>query len=240
MKKLNHLLLLASISSIVFLVINNFNDDKLAFAQINIPTQFSTYTNEEYGFEIKYPSDWQQFGDFKAGDYVQHIVIFVPKEEIKFKAFDSTKDYYKMNTRVAIFLDYSYLLPKLNLNFVLDDSINGYSENTEGFKKFELFDSDSNSKLSDRPAYKIHFQLKHKGENIKYLELGTIINDNQILTLNFKAKAEDFAFLLPTFQIMINSFKIGSIEKKDISNNNDNNENLNELSLEEIFGNNNN
>jgi hypothetical protein len=30
-----------------------------------------------------------------------------------------------MNTRVAIFLDYSYLLPKLNLNFVLDDSISG-------------------------------------------------------------------------------------------------------------------
>ena len=58
-----------------------------------------------------------------------------------------------MNTRGAIFLDYSYLLPKLNLNFVLDDAINAYSGNTEGFKKFELVESDSNSKLNDRPAY---------------------------------------------------------------------------------------
>lgn len=228
------------ITSIFFLVLDNFNNNKLVFAQINIPTQFSTYTNEEYGFQIKYPSDWQQFGDFQAGDYVQHIVIFVPKEEIKFKEFDSTKDYYKMNNRIAIFLDYSYLLPKLNLNFVLDDSINGYSDNTEGFKKFDLIESNSNSKLSDRPAYEMMFQLKHKGDNIKYIELGTIINDNQVLTLNFKAKAEDFAFLLPTFQNMIDSFKIGSIEKKAIGNTNDSNGNFNELSLEEIFGNNNN
>ena len=245
-KVINYLLLLFISIAIIFLLISEDSkkDYKSVFAQINIPTQFSLYQNDEYNFEIEHPSDWQQFGDVEAGDYTQHIAIFVPKDEIKFKEFDSTKDYYKMNTRVAIFLDYSYLLPKLNRNFVLDDAINAYSGNTEGFKKFELLESDSNSKLSDRLAYKIVFQFKHKGDYIKYIELGTIINDNQVLVLNLKAKADEFDILLPTFQHMINSFKIGSLETKTTNNNNNSvneySSTFNELPIEEIFGKNDN
>ena len=39
------------------------------FGQLEIPSKFSTFTNEEYGIEVEYPSDWQQFGDVEAGDY---------------------------------------------------------------------------------------------------------------------------------------------------------------------------
>ena len=40
-----------------------------AIDQLEIPSKFSRFTNAEYGIEVEYPSDWQQFGDVEAGDY---------------------------------------------------------------------------------------------------------------------------------------------------------------------------
>ena len=221
-----------------FLLLDISEDDKSIFAQINIPTQFSTYTNEEYDIKIEYPSNWQQFGDIERGDYETNIVIFAPIEEIKFKEFDSFKDYYKFEYRVNVMMDYSWLLPKLNLNFILDEYINSYSISEDGFKKFEVLDSNTNSKLGGKPAYKFVYQQKYKGDLLKYLEIGTIVNDNQVLHINFKSKAEDFDLLLPTFQHMIDSFKIGFIgnNTNTSGNNNDTSSSFNNLPSEEIFG----
>ena len=51
------------------------------------------------------------------------------------------------------------------------------------------------------------YEMQRKGDHFKYLETGTIINENQVIELNFKAPAENFDHLLPTFQHMIDSFK---------------------------------
>ena len=86
------LFLTAAIS--VFFVFTTYHQ---TFAQINIPTQFSTYTNEEYNIEIQYPSGWQIFGDRVPGDYVTDIAVFVPSSEISFKKYDSYKDFRKLD-----------------------------------------------------------------------------------------------------------------------------------------------
>lgn len=129
-----------------------------------------------------------------------------------------------MDTRVLVFLDYSFFIPKLNLNFALDSAINAnmdtQSEATSGFKKFEVIESNINSKkLDGKKAYELLFQAQRKGDTFKYFTLGTIINDNQVLGINFKAPLEEFDLLLPTFQHMIDSFKIGEVV-------NDNNNNI--------------
>lgn len=119
-------------------------------------------------------------------------------------------------------LDYSYFIPKLNLNIALDSDISAQSDdsNSDGFKKFKVIESNINSKrLDGKKAYELIFQVKKKGDTFKYLTLGTIINDNQVLRISFKAPLEEFDLLLPTFQHMIDSFKIGSIENNIISNN---------------------
>jgi hypothetical protein len=88
-----------------------------------------------------------------------------------------------MDTRVLVFLDYSFFIPKLNLNFALDSAINAnmdtQSEATSGFKKFEVIESNINSKkLDGKKAYELLFQAQRKGDTFKYFTLGTIINDN--------------------------------------------------------------
>ena len=90
------------------------------------------------------------------------------------------------------------------------------SEATSGFKKFEVIESNINSKkLDGKKAYELIFQTQRKGDTFKYFTLGTIINDNQVLGINFKAPLEEFDLLLPTFQHMIDSFKIGEFVNDD-------------------------
>ena len=214
-----------------------------AIGQLEIPSKFSTFTNEEYGIQLEYPSEWQIFGDRVPGDYVTDIAVFVPSAEINFKKYDSYKDFKKFGKRVLVFLDYTYIVPKLNLNFALDTDIStnmdSQSVTTSGFKNFELIESNTNSKLDGKKAYELIFQAQKKKDTFKYLILGTIINDNQVLGINFKAPVEEFDILLPTFQRMIDSFKIGSLETNTTNNNNSINEygsNFNELPIDEIFG----
>ena len=47
-----------------------------------ILTKFSTFTNEEYGIQLEYPSEWKIFEDRVSGDYVIDIAVFVPSSEI--------------------------------------------------------------------------------------------------------------------------------------------------------------
>ena len=74
-----------------------------------------------------------------------------------------------MDTRVLVFLDYSFFIPKLNLNFALDSAINAnmdtQSEATSGFKKFEVIESNINSKnlMVKKP---MNYYFRHKGKEI--------------------------------------------------------------------------
>jgi hypothetical protein len=84
-----------------------------AFGQLEeIPNKFTTFTNEEYGIQLEYPSEWQIFGDRVPGDYAEDIAVFAPSSEINFKKYDSYKDFKKLDTKVLIFLDYSFIIPK--------------------------------------------------------------------------------------------------------------------------------
>jgi hypothetical protein len=71
------------------------------------------------------------------------------------------------------------------------------------------FDSTTRSELGDKRAYKITYQLEAKGGYYKHLEIGTIIDENQALRINFKAPIEYFDLFLATFQHMIDSVKFG-------------------------------
>ena len=93
-------------------------------------------------------------------------------------------------------------------------------------------------KLDGKKAYELVFQAQRKGETFKYFTLGTIINDNQVLGINFKAPLEEFDLLLPTFQRMIDSFKIGDVvnnnivetdESRSVINTNNNQDAINKI-----------
>ena len=90
-----YLLLIINIAILIFA----FFPFASAFGQLEIPSKFSTFTNEEYGIQLEYPSEWKIFEDRVPGDYVTDIAVFVPSSEIDFKEYDSYKDFNKMDTR---------------------------------------------------------------------------------------------------------------------------------------------
>jgi hypothetical protein len=104
-----YLLLIINIAILIFA----FFSFASAFGQLEIPSKFSTFTNEEYGIQLEHPSEWKIFEDRVPGDYVTDIAVFVPSSEIDFKEYDSYKDFKKMDTRVLVFLDYSFLFQNL-------------------------------------------------------------------------------------------------------------------------------
>ena len=106
----------------------------------------------------------------------------------------------------------SYVLPKLNLNFALDNTISDDKNGGSGFKGLKVIDRTTKSELGGKPAYRYTYEMQRKGDHLKYLQIGTIINENQVIYLNFKAPAESFDLYLPTFQHMIDSFKFTKSE----------------------------
>ena len=204
---MNYILFMIAVISIVLIVENN-NSNSFVFAEVEIPTEYETFKDDEYGIEFEYPVGWVQFGDIALADYSTNIAIFAPLQEVKFKKFDSWKDYYKFDYRIIADLEYSYLIPKVNLYMVLDNKIGTILEGASGFKKMEILESTTKSKLDNNTAYEIHYQAKKKKDLFKYYEIGTIVEDNMILSLNFKSNAEDYDKLLPVFEHIKNSFKI--------------------------------
>ena len=68
----NYYLLLTIIStSIILLLSITFFSFANVFGQledVELPSKFSTFTNEEYGIKLEYPSEWQIFEDRVPGD----------------------------------------------------------------------------------------------------------------------------------------------------------------------------
>ena len=197
-----------AILSIVIIVGTN-NSSIFVYSEVEIPTEYNTFKDEEFGIEFEYPNNWVQLGDFEFGDFTTTIAIFTPLEEIKFKKFDSAKDFGKLDYRISIDLGYSYLIPKINLHMVLDNIISNILSIDEfKFKDFEILESTTKSKLDNRSAYELTYQGKQKGDHLKYHEVGIIVEDNMDLRINFKSIAEDYDKFLPVFEHIKNSFKI--------------------------------
>jgi hypothetical protein len=79
--------------------------------------------------------------------------------------------------------------------------------------------------------------MKTKGDYFKYLQIGTIMDENQVLVINFKAAAEYFDLYLPKFQHMIDSFKFGQFENNSTSTETIANTNTNQEAVKKIFEN---
>ena len=84
-----HYYLLLIISSAILTITFFSFVNAVGQLEVEIPTKFSTFTNEEYGIQLEYPSELQIFEDRIPGDYVTDIAVFVPSSEINFKEYDS-------------------------------------------------------------------------------------------------------------------------------------------------------
>jgi hypothetical protein len=162
-----------------------------AFAQTNNNT-FKRYENPTYGINIQYPSDWRaDGGDIYADDYVTDIVSFIAP-------IRSNTNPYAPSLSISI----DNLLP--NLNEYLTRITTDYSDT---YEDFNVIDSDTDSILSGKPAYKIVFTDEEDGIDYKNMEVGTIIEDKVYFVTHY-AEEEQYLDYLPTIQKMISSVKM--------------------------------
>src|SRR5918999_2328342 len=166
-----------------------------AFAQTTDNT-FKRYENPTYGINIQYPSNWRiDEGDVYADDYVTDIVSFIAPMR------SDTESY-------APSLSVSIDNPPPNLNENLNEYLNRITNDYDDIlKEFELIESDTNSILAGKPAYKLVSIYEEDGIDYKSMEIGTIIGD-KVYFITYYAEEEQYSNYLPTIQKMVSSLEM--------------------------------
>jgi hypothetical protein len=84
----------------------------------------------------------------------------------------------------------------------------------ETFTDFNLIESNTNSTLAGKPAYKLVYtetledeEEEEESTNLKSMEIGTIIGD-RVYFIEYIAEEEKYSDYLPIIQMMINSIEI--------------------------------
>jgi eukaryotic-like serine/threonine-protein kinase len=158
---------------------------------------FRTYENPAYGIQIQYPSTWIIYaGDMFSGDDAIDIVSFLGSVKSDTKA-------YAPSLYISIISPPSPDL-NLNLNEYLTRITNDYKAK---LKEFKVIESNTNSILAGKPAYKLVFTDEEDEIYYKTMDIGTIIGD-KVYLLSYVTQREQYSDYLPTVQKMINSLKI--------------------------------
>ena len=159
---------------------------------------FRIYENPAYGIQIQYPSTWIIYaGDtFSDNDASIDIVSFLGPVK------SDTKEY-----APSLYISIENPRPpnlNLNLNEYLTRITNDYEAR---LKEFKVIESNSNSILADKPAYKLVFTDEEDEIYYKTMDIGTIIGD-KVYLLSYTEQREQYPDYLPTVQKMINSLNI--------------------------------
>jgi eukaryotic-like serine/threonine-protein kinase len=160
---------------------------------------FRTYENPAYGIQIQYPSTWIIYaGDMFSDDDAIDIVSFLGPVKSDTKAHAPSLYISIVNPPPSPDLN-------LNLNEYLTRITNDYKAK---LKEFKVIESNTNSILAGKPAYKLVFTDEEDEIYYKTMDIGTIIGD-KVYLLSYEAEDEkQYSEYLPIIQKMIDSFKI--------------------------------
>jgi hypothetical protein len=156
---------------------------------------YDTYTNPGYGFQILNPVNWKvlESTDDESGEVVKFVP---PGEENSFV--------YKVNFGVYYYEANS----NDDVSNILEDTIDLYSSDDEGYDNFELMDQSTTTvKLSGYPAYSLLATYEYEGKQSKIMEVGMKIGDVQY-NLLYDAEIDKFDQYLPQIKEMIKSFQL--------------------------------
>jgi S1-C subfamily serine protease len=157
-----------------------------------------TYENGSYGIEIQYPANWtKDEEDTDPSDGITDIVEFS-------SPFESRLDSYSETLGISI---EELTDQNMTLEEYASSLITAYNET---FTDFNLIESNTNSTLAEKPAYKLVYTETLEDEdstNLKTMETGTIIGE-RVYFIEYIAEEEKYSNYLPIIQMMINSIEI--------------------------------
>jgi hypothetical protein len=176
--------------SIIFVVANQeaFGSINENYGQ-NQASEIKTYTDNNYGFSISYPSNWQYE---KRNDLGQDRVLFIPQ------------------SRTA--------MVEVNIMNLPQTSLTTDEEKLAGWASIMLkqHSEDQSKKIIDngittianQDATYITYLQSAEGMNLKRFE-GSVVVDNILYSFMYGSTLEEYDIYLPIVTNMINSFQLG-------------------------------
>lgn len=154
-------------------------------------TIWQSYRNEEEGFEIKHPFDWE-----KREKEMGRAVIFLSLKENESDKFQES-----VNVTTE---DLSWRKEIPTLDKYVEENVNSLRDS---ISDFEMIDS-GHIMLDNSPAYKALFTgTKKDGDYLKWLMIFTIYNEKSYL-VTYIAEPDNFPRFEDLANEMINSFKL--------------------------------
>jgi hypothetical protein len=170
------------------------------------------YKNDTYGITLRYPSDWRRidwrslpdflsFYDVNPDDSFTEVAQF-------YSRYQGTSDRYAEGIDLAV------------QNLTQNNSTLGEFRNQalrfyEQYSNFHLVESsDENIFLSDIPAYRLVFTFVSEGFDLKWMEIGALM-DNRVYRVIFFAENQKFDEFLPIVEQIINSIEIADEIQND-------------------------
>ena len=145
-----------------------------ALAQ-TIDNIFKRYKNPTYGINIQYPSNWRiDEGDIYIDDSVTDIVSFIAPVRSDMEGYPP-----------SLYVSIDNPPPNLNekLNEYLATTINDYNDTPD----FKVIESNTNSILAGKPAYKLVYTDVEDGIDYKTMEIGTLMG-NKVYFITYDAE----------------------------------------------------
>lgn len=158
------------------------------YAQEQEQEDFETYTNEDYGFSIDYPEDWEvREYDLQPIEVVNFVTTYEIGDPAMVQVF-----ILDMKTQSA------------NTNATLKELVDNGIESQKATSK-QI--SRTNITIAGLPAEeKILYQYDYG--SVKALEAVTLTHDKELIAIHYLTEPQFFDDYLPTARQMVESFKL--------------------------------
>ncbi len=148
------------------------------------------YKNRDFGFEMKYPSDWEK----SEGQMGTCIMFFAP--------IDLTNPTFRSNLNVGV-QDLSILPGVHDLQSFYELNV---AQMKQLFKKFKILEKASSATIDGNIGYQMVYTYKQGKKPYKIKQIWTIKN-NKAYIITYTSNPKAFSKYIGTAEQIMNSFK---------------------------------
>ena len=158
-------------------------------------TQFLTYESKDFGFSIRYPSDWEKEEEIASSSSNVKIVASFIKNNGS-----------QIYTEADLYIRTEDFLGK---NITLEEFAELQKAYTSSLLAVSSF-NESKTIIGNKPAWQLEYDFKRFGGTTRYGINSLIINDDIGYSIVFTTDKDKYDRYFPIAQEMINSFQVGT------------------------------
>jgi hypothetical protein len=161
---------------------------------IQAQTQFLAYESKDFGFSIRYPSDWEKEEEIASSSNVKIVASFIKNNGSL------------IYTEADLYIRTEDFLGK---NITLEEFAQLQKAYTSSLLAVSSF-NESKTIIGNKPAWQLEYDFKGFGGTTRHGINSLIINDDIGYSIVFTTGKDKYERYFPIAQEMINSFQIGT------------------------------